>query len=139
MGKNVDVDGIRSAANRHLRESGGTATELAEQAGISKGRLSEFLRGTYKGNNVATASRLNVVVAEKLALSDIIKGNRELFYVVQYQTKHGLNFAKTKSSITAQTWLATRQSAVGWTQFMDPTGKQAPICWPWAGGSNEAN
>lgn len=139
MAKSVDIEGIRRGVIRHLRESGGTASKLAEEAGISKGRLSEFLRGNYRGNNVGTAEKLSPIVAEKLALADITKGRREMFYVVQYQAKHGLNFTKTKSRTTALTWLETRLKAVGWTQFMDPSGKEAPICWPWAGGSNETN
>ena len=138
MDKTVDVDGIRAAANRYLKKSGGTASKLAAEVGISKGRLSMFLRGVYDGNNVVTAEKL-AVVKRRLAKDDIVNGTREVFYIVQYLTKHGLNFARTKNLVTAQTWMESRSGAVGWTQIMDPAGKEEPISFPWAGKSEEAN
>jgi transcriptional regulator with XRE-family HTH domain len=138
MDKTVDVDGIRAAANRYLKKSGGTASELAAEVGISKGRLSMFLRGVYDGNNVVTAEKL-AVVKKRLAMDEVVHGGREVFYIVQYLTKHGLNFARTKNRVTAQTWIESRLGAVGWTLIMDPMGKEEPICWPWAGKSDETN
>ena len=131
MTKRTDIEGIRAAVNRRLTKSDETASDIAAEAGISKGAMSEFRRGVYKGNNTHVAEKLAAVVIEKQTAADILDGKRELIYTVQYKKKDKVFIRNTKSLTTMQTWMEVLPEAVGFVGWWSKEAGRLPVLRRW--------
>lgn len=62
----VDIEEIRNTIN-FLKSEGAVISDIARETNITQSRLSQFLSGTYKGNNQKVASALSVWLENRQA------------------------------------------------------------------------
>lgn len=105
---------VRAAVRDELDRSGASQAELARQAGISDAALSQFLSGTYQGDNARVAEALAScldVRARRGALPEIVTGNPFLDTRASLRVLDALGFVHDTCGIA----LVTGRPGVGKT------------------------
>lgn len=69
----IDVAAVREAVRAHLDETGKTQSELARITGLSGATISQFLKGTYAGNNEMVANAIMKAVEIEIRRKDSVK------------------------------------------------------------------